>query len=270
MAVYPISRDLQCNHLPSWTLQKDGGGGCSTAAPQLDWSAERDFNACVLLVQKSFEVDVFPIDSDGEGCSMLAVCGTTEQKKPLVFRAVDNMKRDGLDFVVRILDGKKTSEIHVKPIAVPSGRLLQSSASNASDSFAFMYEFTVEGDTVGILVLEILVDGEHIPESPLRVEIQERDCAADFNDKQRVADCDGNCGCDTNSVEVGGKCVAYHIFLPSIILPLVALLATGIWLYIEHKNKQADSVWSVQRSELFFGDPPEIIGRGTFGLVLLG
>jgi serine/threonine protein kinase len=41
-------------------------------------------------------------------------------------------------------------------------------------------------------------------------------------------------------------------------------------LFYEHKRKQNDSVWKVKKEELKFSDPPTIIGRGTFGLVLLG
>jgi serine/threonine protein kinase len=39
-------------------------------------------------------------------------------------------------------------------------------------------------------------------------------------------------------------------------------------MYVEHKRKQADSVWLIKTSELQFDDPPEILGRGTFGLVV--
>mmetsp|Transcript_25718 Transcript_25718/g.37953 ORF Transcript_25718/g.37953 Transcript_25718/m.37953 type:complete len:1494 (+) Transcript_25718:46-4527(+) len=37
----------------------------------------------------------------------------------------------------------------------------------------------------------------------------------------------------------------------------------------EEKITMSDSVWSVKSSELLFNDPPEVIGRGTFGLVLM-
>ena len=48
------------------------------------------------------------------------------------------------------------------------------------------------------------------------------------------------------------------------------LLAAGlVWCLIrEHKLKSNDSVWTVQKHELVFADPPEILGRGQFGLVL--
>ena len=49
----------------------------------------------------------------------------------------------------------------------------------------------------------------------------------------------------------------------------ILLLAAVIFLFYEHKRKQNDSVWKVKKEELIFANPPETIGRGTFGLVLL-
>jgi hypothetical protein len=53
-------------------------------------------------------------------------------------------------------------------------------------------------------------------------------------------------------------------------IALAAVLALSIFLFYEQKRKQNDSVWIVKKEELKFAEPPEIIGRGTFGLVLLG
>jgi serine/threonine protein kinase len=44
-----------------------------------------------------------------------------------------------------------------------------------------------------------------------------------------------------------------------------ALLA----FYFKVKNSENDSVWKVKKEELIFPDPPQVIGSGTFGLVLL-
>jgi hypothetical protein len=61
--------------------------------------------------------------------------------------------------------------------------------------------------------------------------------------------------------------IALAIGLP---IALAAVLALSIFLFYEQKRKQNDSVWIVKKEELKFAEPPEIIGRGTFGLVLLG
>lgn len=134
----------------------------------------------------------------------------------------------------------------------------------------YMYEFNVTGNKVGILIMEVIVDDEQIPESPLRVEVIPRDCRADTSDAQRIADPDGNCVCIANAVQIGSTCASFSTLFPSIIIPIAAVIAVVLYLYIDMKRKQADSVWAVKPSELLFDDPVEIIGRGTFGLVLLG
>jgi hypothetical protein len=58
--------------------------------------------------------------------------------------------------------------------------------------------------------------------------------------------------------------------LPAVIVPLIAvLLVAAVYLYVDHKKRRAESVWIIQRSELVFRNPPEVLGIGTFGLVLL-
>lgn len=54
-------------------------------------------------------------------------------------------------------------------------------------------------------------------------------------------------------------------------LPVAAVLIMGviIFLFYEHKRKQNDSIWKVKKSEMKFSEPPEVIGSGSFGLVLL-
>mmetsp|Transcript_30603 Transcript_30603/g.57982 ORF Transcript_30603/g.57982 Transcript_30603/m.57982 type:complete len:851 (+) Transcript_30603:93-2645(+) len=42
-----------------------------------------------------------------------------------------------------------------------------------------------------------------------------------------------------------------------------------VYFYVVHMRRKADSVWSVVPSELKFHEPPEVIGQGTFGLVVL-
>jgi len=55
-----------------------------------------------------------------------------------------------------------------------------------------------------------------------------------------------------------------------ILVPLaVSVLLVSAYVYVHHKKRKADSIWSVKMSELSFDEPPEIIGRGSFGLVLL-
>lgn len=48
----------------------------------------------------------------------------------------------------------------------------------------------------------------------------------------------------------------------------LVLCCVGLFAYLERRRKEADSVWIVNKSELIYDDPPEVLGRGTFGLVV--
>ena len=50
---------------------------------------------------------------------------------------------------------------------------------------------------------------------------------------------------------------------------IAAILAVTVFLFYENKRRKNDSVWQVSKEELQFAEPPQIIGRGTFGLILL-
>jgi serine/threonine protein kinase len=72
-----------------------------------------------------------------------------------------------------------------------------------------------------------------------------------------------------DAVEFNGKCVAYNVFLPSLLVPIFVVSAILVYCYVDYRRKQSDSVWAVQTSQLKFDDPPIVVGVGTFGLVLL-
>jgi hypothetical protein len=70
-------------------------------------------------------------------------------------------------------------------------------------------------------------------------------------------------------VTIRGKCVDYSVFLPSLLLPFFFLCAVAVHYYVEYRRKQGDAVWAVRPEELVFEEPTKVIGRGTFGYVLL-
>lgn len=73
-----------------------------------------------------------------------------------------------------------------------------------------------------------------------------------------------------NAILMRGRCVSLALFLPCVVLALVLIVGVLVHFYVENKRKQMDSVWEVNRHDLVFGQPPQVIGKGTFGLVLLG
>ena len=52
-------------------------------------------------------------------------------------------------------------------------------------------------------------------------------------------------------------------------LALIIFAALVWFIRYQQKNRHNDSIWKVRQEELKFDDPPEVLGRGTFGLVLL-
>ncbi|KAI2506325.1 guanylate cyclase [Fragilaria crotonensis] len=100
------------------------------------------------------------------------------------------------------------------------------------------------------------------------VTVHPKDCAQLTGDPMRIADANGVCICMQSSVEIGGSCARYSVLLPSILVPLLLLGLLGIYLYVDRKRKQADSIWRIKPSDLQYDEIPEILGRGTFGLVV--
>ena len=231
--------------------------GCSDAGLECADGFQCLCKPCV----KAFDVDILPMsaanmveDFNGTACPKFTICGQVSQTQSLIFRVVDNKERAQPNIRVRALHDKFTEDLKV----------IKSTEFNHT----YYFSFDAFDSRAGIVILEVFADGEQIAESPLRLEVTERACAVETGDKLREADDVGNCVCSDGSHDIGGKCVANSTLIPSIVVPLVFLVAVGVYLYIEHKQKQADAGWRVKPGELIFEEPPEILGRGTFGLVI--
>ena len=132
---------------------------------------------------KAFEVDVFQHHTDhthpnasngetnhssfveGEGCDKMAMCGSVQQTKQITFRAIDNLKRAGAKVDVLMHIGESNFPLSVVTIA------------------PYTYEFTWSYDKVSVVIMEVLFDGAHIPESPFQVHVVERQCDDDNEGK---------------------------------------------------------------------------------------
>lgn len=57
-------------------------------------------------------------------------------------------------------------------------------------------------------------------------------------------------------------------FIAGTAVAVVAVLLAIYLLIREHKKKSNDSVWKVNKEELKFEEPPVVLGRGSFGMVL--
>lgn len=118
------------------------------------------------------EVSVFPWTIDGEhvplnitihsGCNKMGICAAIPQTKEITFRAHDNQRRHNASLEALIHIGHQEWYLPVNKI----------------DSY--VYEFGFNHNTKGVAILEIFVDGIQIPDSPVRVDIEYRDCDVDF------------------------------------------------------------------------------------------
>ena len=97
----------------------------------------------------------------------------------------------------------------------------------------------------------------------------EINCAVDYQAEGRVPNAMGTCVCRGSAMEIGGKCISSAIvfLIISGVIMLIALEAA--YLYLNHKKRQADTMWLVNVDELHFSEPVDIIGQGSFGVVLL-
>ncbi|CAB9525762.1 Receptor-type guanylate cyclase gcy [Seminavis robusta] len=224
--------------------------GCAQVGLQCDEGHQCVCNPC----QKAFDVDIFPMSSSDssnkttQGCAKMSLCGGVEQRETLRFQAIDNKKRVGAVMNVTVREGDFEQR------AIPVYQV-----------DTHVYEFSVSAQRVGILILEVFLDGEQTPESPLRVQVYERQCSENLHE----ADEDGNCVCTSGAVSMGNACVSVGVVIAIALVPIVLVSIAWVCWYVDKKKKKADLIWSVKMEELAFDEPPTVIGQGSFGLVLL-
>lgn len=218
---------------------------------------------------KAFDVDFLPMESrrngnqfviaqnytavEQVGCEKFSYCGSVEQGGRLTFQARDNKKRENAAMEAVVLVGTKEEHYSMEQI----------------EENVYLFDFSAAGRGTGSLIVEVFLDGEPIPESPFRFEVIPRDCELDTGDELREPNKSGECVCNSQSVELFGSCVAFHVLLPSLIAPFLILMALLACLYAEYKKRQADLLWKVDIRELDVGDSPHTLGKGSFGVVVL-
>jgi len=133
----------------------------------------------------------------------------------------------------------------------------------------FLFEFSFSDNKRGVAILELYVDGIQIPESPLRLQVIERDCEEDFPRRGMVADDFGECICAEGTVEIGSQCMpsgSFAAIIASVSLLLVLQLSC---CYMSYRRRKNDEIWQVNHEELGFDHPVQIVGQGAFGVVIL-
>lgn len=170
---------------------------------------------------KAFEVDLYALGEDKQknfshhdaGCDKMSLCASVQQTKNITFSAFDNKERKNANAHAVMHIGQKTIHIDVSRI-----------------NGTYAYQFNFSYPQIGIGILEFYVNGEQIPQSPIRVEIVPRICNIDFAGQGKVPDKNGHCACPSNSVDIRGKCVSSKIFYV-VVSVFLLLVATGIGLW---------------------------------------
>ena len=208
---------------------------------------------------KNFEVDVHQhfegtvFGSNSTGCDKMSMCGTAEQTKEIVLRAIDNVKRDDAEVEVLIHFDRDTENLDVYKVP----------------GMPFEYEFRWSRKTVGVGIMEVFVNGEQIPESPFRVQVLERQCDLDFPGQGKVSTGDGSCKCSDGSIDFGRNCVSSAVFAATASIGAFLVVCVVAVFAMRYYNRKHDEMWQIDLDELHFDDPVEVIGQGSFGVVLL-
>jgi hypothetical protein len=79
----------------------------------------------------------------------------------------------------------------------------------------------------------------------------------------------GECECGAGKIATGNTCMDTGIFA-AIIVSVVAVIAMiALYFFLQYKRAKNDEAWQVKVEELHFGQHAEVIGQGSFGVVLL-
>ena len=79
----------------------------------------------------------------------------------------------------------------------------------------------------------------------------------------------GTCECGSGTIDISGECLSSSTFAIIISCVMLVLALELGYLFLRYKRRKSDEMWLVSVEELHFGEPVEIVGQGSFGVVLL-
>eukprot|EP00045_Choanoeca_perplexa_P016125 m.213515 g.213515 ORF g.213515 m.213515 type:complete len:617 (+) comp17177_c0_seq2:35-1885(+) len=90
----------------------------------------------------------------------------------------------------------------------------------------------------------------------------------DFACSQKIVAADV-CRCSADEYLVDGICLSYSRVAGMCIVPLVCLAIAG-YLFTTNGYKIENTLWKIKPTQLLFNKPPELLGRGSQGVVVKG
>ena len=168
----------------------------STSCLEAGLTCEDGWDCYCKPCHKAFDVAVFQCDSNHTfwngnndtqtGCSKMDICGSGQQRENIQFCVIDNMRRFASEVNVTI---HVLGEQHHVPV---------------SEVGKYMYQFNWSNSQVGLDLLEIMIDGGQITQSPFQVAIVERNCNLEYPGRGYKASENGDCFCPGNTINVLG------------------------------------------------------------------
>ena len=202
-----------------------------------------------------------------EECKKMRKCGIMHQREELQYLMKDHLLRP--EQSVRWVLRRALSGYAKGNVTDVDREGVGYSIYDEKGEFTNSYSLNVTTAAVGINILEIYFGGEQLPNSPFLLQCDRVPCENSYY----IANETGYCNCNTAE---GGHVLTFSGCWRTLDLaacaavPLVTLGFLSVVLYSRYKLQQADSLWTIDVANIMFADPPEILGRGTFGLVVAG
>merc|ERR1711871_388588 len=78
----------------------------------------------------------------------------------------------------------------------------------------------------------------------------------------------GTCRCKTGFVRIGSTCQQMGVFILQILIPIALLVVLLVFYLLHRQHLKADGIWQINPAELVIEQPAEVLGSGSFGVVL--
>ena len=200
-------------------------------------------------------------------CTKMRTCGIMHQREELQYLLKDHLLRP--EQSVRWVLSRALSGYGKGNISDFDREGVGYSIYDEKGKFTYFYGLNVTTHVVGINILEIYFGGQQLHNSPFLLQCDRVPCANSYY----IANETGYCNCNTDQggyVLTSSGCWRTSDLAACVAVPLVTLGFLSVVLYSRYKLQQTDSMWKIDVSNIIFADPPEILGRGTFGLVVAG
>lgn len=153
---------------------------------------------------------------------------------------------------------------------IRDGKLLLVSGTSITIEFMVATEYLDVGSKS--FPLTIRVEDADYPDclynNDLSTQIDVFVLAGECDDSSRTPDENGVCICQSGRIEIASSCVTVGMLIAMLLIVLVGLLILVMFV-AWRKTKRAENSWRLDNAELKYDEPPQVLGKGGFGVVFL-